>query len=126
MDDKNKSMKKILIVEDELLLALLNRKIVESAGYTVAKSLTKGEDAIAYVKDNEIDLILMDIFLAGETDGVTAVEEIRKFSQTPVIFVSGNSDKSTRNRAESIIGASFMVKPVLPAALKNAVKEKIG
>jgi len=119
-------MKKILIVEDELLLAMLNRKIVENAGHKVVLSLTKGEEAVEFAQKNEVDLILMDIFLAGHLDGVSAVEKIRQFSQTPVIFVSGNSDKSTRARAERIQGAVFMVKPVKPAALKEMINEKIG
>lgn len=119
-------MKNILIVEDELLLAMVNRQIVEKAGYKVLDSLTTGEEAVIYVKEKKPDLVLMDIFLAGNMDGVSAVEEIRKFSPVPVVFVTGNSDKSTRKRAESIERSYFIVKPVKPEELQKAVQNQLS
>jgi len=116
-------VKKILIVEDEILLAMINQQIVENAGYTVVGSVTKGEDAIEFVQKNECDLILMDIFLDGETDGITAVELIRKFSQVPVIYVTGNSDLKAKTRAKDTNYSSFLIKPVLPQDLVHAISE---
>ncbi len=118
-------MKQILIVEDELLLAMVNRQIVEHAGFSVLDSLTKGEDAVERVKKHNPDLILMDIYLAGTMDGVTAVEEIRNFSDTPVIFVSGNSDKATRARAEAIPNTKFIVKPVKAEVLRDEIRANL-
>ncbi len=116
-------MRNILIVEDEIILAMMNRQIVENAGYTVVGSVTKGEDAIEFVKKHECDLILMDIFLEGETDGISAVEIIRKFSGIPVIYVTGNSDPKAKKRAKKTNYSSFLVKPVLPDVLINAIEE---
>jgi len=126
LNAKSHCMKKVLIVEDELLLAMMNRRIVESEGFTVINSLTKGEDAVSYAREHEPDLILMDIFLAGKLDGVSAVEQIRKFSNTPVIFVSGNSDKATRARAERIHSATFVVKPVRVDSLKELIRNTLS
>ncbi len=112
----------ILIVEDEFLLALLNQQIVENAGYNVVGSVTKGEDAIEFIRANKCDLILMDIFLEGDTDGITAVEHIRKFSKVPVIYVTGNSDPKAKERAAKTKFSSFLVKPVLPNDLIKAIE----
>lgn len=116
-------MRNILIVEDEIILAMLNKQIVENAGYTVVGSVTKGEDAIEFVKENECDLILMDIFLEGDTDGISAVETIRKFSAVPVIYVTGNSDPLAKKRAKKTNYSSFLVKPVMPHDLINAIEQ---
>ena len=118
-------MKNVLIIEDELLLAMLNQQVVENAGYYVIGTLTTGEDAIEAAKNNKLDLILMDIFLDGEIDGISAMEEIRTFSNVPVIYVTGNSDTAAKKRAEKTNYSLFLVKPVLPDTLQNAIQKAI-
>ena len=115
-------MKKILIVEDELLLAMINQQIVEDVGHTVVDTLTKGEEAVEYVKNSEPDIILMDIFLEGDIDGITAMEEIRKISDVPVIYITGNSEKSAIKRAEKTLFLGFLVKPVEAKELQDLIQ----
>ena len=118
-------MKNVLIIEDELLLAMLNQQVVENAGYFVVGTLTTGEDAVEAAKNNNLDLILMDIFLDGEIDGISAMEKIRTFSNVPVIYVTGNSDPTAQARAEKTNYSHFLVKPVMPNTLQNAIQETI-
>ena len=65
----------------------------------------------------------MDIKLQGEMDGITAMEEIRKFSEVPVIFITGNSDQKSIKRANSIRNSKFLIKPISEEKMKQAVDE---
>ena len=116
-------MKLILIVEDELLIAMFNQQIVEEAGHSVIETVTTGIDAIECVKDKKPDLILMDIMLEGEIDGIEAMIEIRKFSDVPVIYVTGNSNVKVKERAKQTNYTDFIVKPVQPEVLTGAIKK---
>ena len=78
-------MKKILIAEDEILSAKILSKIVNNEGYEVVDIIKNGDKVVESFKKNKPDLLLMDILLQGKSDGITAVEEIRKFSNVPVI-----------------------------------------
>ena len=115
------NMKTILIVEDELLIAMFNKHVVEQAGHTVMKTLTKGEDAVEFVRNCMPDLILMDIMLEGEIDGIEAMMQIRTFSNVPVIYVTGNSNQSVKERAFKTDYTDFIVKPANPGILADAV-----
>lgn len=117
-------VKKILIVEDDMILAMVNKKYVELLGHKVVQSVRTGQDAIDAVKTHNPDLILMDIRIEGEMDGIEAMEEIRKFSNIPVVYLTGNSESSTKQRAEQTNMLAFCIKPVSMDDLK-AVLEKI-
>ncbi len=119
-------MKSVLIVEDELLIALFNRQVVENAGYKVHETITTGEAAIEFTREHAPDLILMDIMLEGEIDGVQAMEKIRTFSDVPVIYVTGNSNTSVKERAEKTFFTDFIVKPATPEILVTAVKKTLN
>lgn len=124
------NVKKILIVEDDLLLAMLNKRLVELLGHEVVKCLKSGEDAVEYARENSFDLILMDVRLKNEMDGITAMTEINKFKDIPAIYVTGNSDRETRERAGKTNMAAFCVKPInfeeLEKIIGNITSEKIA
>ncbi len=81
-------IKKVLIVEDDMILAMVNKRYVEVLGHKVVHSVRNGLDAIQAVKDHQPDLILMDIRIEGDMDGIEAMVEIRKFSDTGVIYLT--------------------------------------
>ena len=114
-------IKKILIVEDDMILAMVNKRYVESLGHKVVKSVRNGLDAIQAVRDHSPDLILMDIRIEGEIDGIEAMEEIRKFSDVDVIYLTGNSDPTTKERAEQTNMLAFCTKPISIDDLKIIV-----
>jgi CheY-like chemotaxis protein len=105
-------MLKVLIVDDDLILSLVNRKNLESKGHIVVDSVTNGAEAIEAAQKHKPDLILMDIRLNGYLDGIDTMNEIAKFSDVPVIYITGNSDEIHRVRAARTNVLAFCVKPV--------------
>lgn len=116
-------MKQILIVEDDLILSLLLEKQVQRMGYRVAAKVNSGEEAVAKIRESNPDLVLMDIKLVGEMDGVEAIVSVREFSDVPVLYLTGNSDELTRKRAKTTNPIAYMVKPVDMSLLKKTIRE---
>ncbi len=116
-------MKKILIVEDDFLLSMINTKYIEMLGYKVVACVTNGLDAIEAVKEHSPDIVIMDVRIDGGMNGIEAMEEISKFSSTAVIYLTGNSEKELKERAAKTNMLAFCVKPVhfeeLSKILKN-------
>ena len=112
-------MKKVLIVEDDLILTMINKRFLELLGHSVVSSVRNGLDAIEAVKKHNPDVIIMDIRIDGNIDGIEAMEEIRKFSDVKVIYVSGNSEPETLARAEKTKMLGFRVKPIFIEDLKE-------
>ncbi len=118
--------KKVLIVEDDKLLALVEERLVERLGFQVVGTAISGEEAIILVQENNPDIILMDISLKGEMDGIDAVEKIRKELNTPVIYLSGNSDKFNYERAKKTNFIDYLVKPVTADDLVGPLKKAVS
>lgn len=115
-------MKKILIVEDEFILQMMLEKMVQKMGYEVLSKAKSGNVAIDLAKVENPDLILMDIKIIGDLDGIDTIQEIRKFSQVPVLYLSGNTDPDTRARASMTAPMDFIVKPFEYQDLKEAIE----
>ncbi len=103
---------KVLIVEDDFMLCLINKKSIELIGYTVVATATNGLDAIEAVRKYKPDVVLMDLRLDGELDGIDTMNEIAKFSDIPAIYLTGNSDEANKERAAKTNLLGFCVKPV--------------
>jgi len=115
--------KKIIIVEDDLILSLLLEKQIQRLGYKVAAKVDNGIEAVEKIREQNPDLVLMDIKLVGEMDGVDAITKIRNFSDVPVLYLTGNSDETTRKRAHASRPVAYMVKPVDMLLLKKTITE---
>ncbi len=92
-------------------------------GYNVAAKVISGEEAVEKIREHEPDLVLMDIKLVGDLDGVEAMQQVRSFTDVPVLYLTGNSDERTRRRAYATDPVAYMVKPVDIALLKKTIKE---
>jgi len=101
----------ILIVEGESLSALEVRKSLESDGYIVAGQTDSGEAAIQMVGDLHPDLVLMDVGLKGEMDGIETARQIRTSFDLPVIFLSESGDQSIIERALKVEPYGYFLKP---------------
>ncbi len=101
----------ILIVEDESIISLDIRNSLERSGYQVAGQADRGEDAIKQAGELHPDLILMDIGLKGNMDGIAAAEQIRTRFDLPVIFLTSYSDQSTLERARVAEPFGYILKP---------------
>jgi DNA-binding response OmpR family regulator len=115
------SKKKVFVVEDDLILNLLYENYMEQLGFETEGELVYGKTAVDLAKKINPDLILMDIALEGDMDGIEAMLEIRKFSDVPVIYITGNSDESNRTRAIETKYTDFLTKPVEFEDLKESL-----
>ncbi|WP_026166513.1 response regulator [Gracilimonas tropica] len=122
--DKQKR-KTVMIVEDDLILNLLYESYLEKLGYDAEGELVYGKTAIEVAKKISPDLILMDISLEGEIDGITAMKEIRKFSNVPVIYITGNSDPHHVQRAKETEYLDYLVKPIEFNDLKDSIERNL-
>lgn len=101
----------ILIVEDDEIISNLIGVILEKKGYAVAGKVATGEEGIMKAAECMPDLVLMDINLAGTFDGITAAQYIYSIFRIPVIFLTGQCDDATLNRAKASEPYGFLLKP---------------
>lgn len=111
----------ILIVEDEALLALALRLDLERSGYTVCEVVTSAEAAIEKAVQERPDVVLMDISLYSDTDGIEAAEEIRTRVGTPIIYITGYTNREIRERTAATQPLGYFVKPVDFRALQQTI-----
>lgn len=116
-------IKRILIVEDDSIISLLLEKRLQREGYDVAAVVDTGDDAVNYIKNGSVGLVLMDIMLLGAMNGIEAMNQIRKFSNIPVIYMTGNSDASIRRRAMETDPIEYMIKPIDFLMLNKTISE---
>lgn len=125
--EKNKNSKgNVFIVEDDMLLSLVEERLLIKLGYSVIGKAVSGEEAVSKIRAAKPDAILMDISLNGSMDGIDTMTEIRNFSSVPVIYLSGNSDQLNLERAKKTRYVDYLVKPItehdLVEPLKRAMK----
>jgi CheY-like chemotaxis protein len=108
--DKNNL--KILIVEDEFFIALEVEEQVTSLGHTVVGTAATADEAVRMAGERRPDVVLMDIRLAGATDGITAALAIRSQYGIESVFVTANTDPHTLIRAKGIKPLGVLEKPV--------------
>ncbi|MEJ2181899.1 MAG: response regulator [Nitrospirota bacterium] len=113
---------KILIVEDAMIVARAMKLSLEEAGYSAAIAL-EGEDAIMKAEKEKPDIVLMDITLGGEIDGIEAARRIMDICTVPVIYLTGNTDAATFERAKRTHPAGFLLKPVDDHELIELIKK---
>lgn len=113
---------RILVVEDERIVALDLATTLNNLGYTVAGSVSSGEAAIEQALKLRPSLVLMDIRLAGKMDGIQAAEGIRKEADLPIIYLTAHSDDPTLVRARNTGPFGYVVKPFKTDALHCAIE----
>lgn len=113
---------RILIVEDEGLIAHDVELIVRNAGYEVCGLASTGEESIRLAEETQPDLILMDIVLRGPMDGVEAAEKIRQRSNVPIIYLTAHTDENTLRRAKFTQPVGYTLKPVEQKELVTVVE----
>lgn len=104
--------KTILIVEDAAIVSAHIKRVVEHLGYTVLAQLTSGESALEYLQEVQPDIILMDIMLEGQLDGINTVELINQRYGIPVIYLTAFSNANTIQRAKLTNPYGYLVKPL--------------
>lgn len=113
---------RILVVEDERIVALDLQHTLESFGHEVVATSPSGERAVELARVHQPDLILMDINLEGKIDGTEAAEAIQAEMHTPIIFLTAYTESSTLARAEKSAPYGYLVKPVETRALQATLR----
>jgi signal transduction histidine kinase len=102
----------ILIVEDDILAATIIKKMLYKRNYKVSKIVGTSYEAIDFVNITQPDLILMDIFLKDDVDGITAAQKIRDKYDIPIIYLTSDSSDETIQRAKITEPFGYLLKPV--------------
>jgi|GEM_PF-354643 len=116
------SRARILIVEDEGIIAQDIQSTLEKLGYEVPAIAVVGEEAIEKAAELQPDLVLMDIVLSGGMDGVEAATHIRERLHIPVIFLTAHSDSATLQRAKVTGPYGYIVKPLVERELRIGIE----
>ena len=102
----------VLVVEDDGIIALDVESQLKSIGYSVSALASSAEEALAKAAETQPDLVLMDIRLKGELDGIAAAEQIRRRYGIPVVYLTAHADDETLSRAKRTEPAGYVLKPV--------------
>lgn len=113
---------KILIVEDEMIIGANISLQLSKLGYEVTGIVSRGEEAIAYVSQNKPDIVLMDIQLKGELDGIQTVIKMQSETKIPVIYLTANADEENFDRAKATNPYAFISKPFKKLDLQHAIE----
>ncbi|MFA5268979.1 MAG: response regulator [Methanoregula sp.] len=113
---------RILIVEDDEIIANLISVMLEKKGYSIVGKVASGEESIIRAAELEPDLILMDINLAGIMDGVTAATFIFQLFQYPIVFLTALCDDQLLDRAKNAQPLGYVIKPFTDRDLSSNVE----
>jgi two-component system, response regulator PdtaR len=117
---------KILIIEDEFILASELCETLESEGYEVPFIADNGQEALDFFKDNNVDLVLCDININGDWDGIETVTRLIATKQVPVIYLTAFTDNETLERAKQTFPAAYIPKPYHITNLRMAIELAIN
>ncbi len=113
---------KLLILEDDMIIAAKISMMATKLGFEVTGILSRGEEATVHVQQNKPDVLLIDIHLKGEMDGIEAALQIQKTSDVPIIYLTANSDDASFNRAKATHPYAFIAKPFKQLDLQRALE----
>lgn len=117
---------RLLIVEDEAITAMLLHQQMTAAGYDVAPPKATAQAALEAARSRRFDVVLMDIHLPGEIDGIEAAKAIAAIYDVRVIFMTGYADDETRARAGALAPAGYLVKPVSAEAVIGIIEASLA
>lgn len=112
---------KVLVVEDESIIALDIKMRLQKMGFTVPAVASNGADAIRYIDEIRPDFILLDVRLRGDIDGTQVAKYAHDTSNTPFLFISAHTDKETVERALLFNVQGYLVKPFTDSELAEAI-----
>jgi DNA-binding response OmpR family regulator len=112
----------ILIVEDEILVALMVEEAFAEAGFRIAGLYRSGAAAMDHVRRAAPDILLLDVILQGELSGLDVARSVRTFWSGPIVFHTSASDPGQRELMASIPNATVVLKPATRTELLNAVR----
>jgi DNA-binding response OmpR family regulator len=114
--------KNVLIVEDESIVSMEIASFVNEIGFNVCCIASSANKAYEALQENSVDLILMDVYIKGDIDGITCAKEIKSQKDIPLIYISAFSDDETLDRAIETQPSAYLIKPFNRKELKVAMR----
>ncbi len=114
--------KKILIVEDEVITAMSLQHLLEHWGCGKCEQVSSGKEAIEKAMSEKPDIVLIDINLRGETNGIEVAKQLQARFCVPIIFITGYSDEETIKEAKKIKPVGYFVKPLDFNKLRSTIE----
>src|SRR6056297_2405716 len=112
----------VLIVEDESIVALGLKRDLTKLGYGISDIVSTGEEAIVKAGEHQPDLVLMDISLSGEMDGIESAESIRNRFMIPIVYLTTYADDDTLERAKITEPFGYILKPFDIRSLQSTIE----
>ncbi|MEM1325598.1 MAG: response regulator [Bacteroidota bacterium] len=116
----------ILIIEDEMIIAAKISMHLEQLGYDVAGIIPRGEEAVLHCREHAPDILLLDINLKGNINGIETAQVLQKEMDIPIIYLTANADEATFNRAKQTRPYAFISKPYKKLDLQRAIELTIS
>lgn len=121
-DEIPRNKTKVLIVEDEKIVALDIKDMLIELGYEVTRAVASGEDAIIAAIETQPEIVIMDIKLPGEIDGIDAAVRIKELISVPILYLTAYSDNETLKRAKITIPQGYILKPFDERELQKSME----
>lgn len=116
------SKKKILIVEDEAIVAKDISVCLSRLGYEVMQSIPSGEETLEFLKTNQPDLILLDIMLSGKLSGIDVAKVVKEKHDIPIVFLTAYADEKTVSKAKIAEPYGYVIKPFKELDLRTSIE----
>ena len=121
-DNKNENRGRVLIVEDEFLIALDLEAAMSGLGFEICGLAPNGEEARSLAMDQQPDVVLVDVYLGGAREGIETARWLRDVCDASVVFVTAHTDAATVERIKEVVpGSPILSKPVYREHLAKAV-----
>jgi DNA-binding response OmpR family regulator len=116
----------VLIVEDEILVALMLEEVLSDSGFRTTGVYRSGAAALDHMKREPPDILLLDLVLQGELSGIDLARAVRKFWAGPIIFHTSASDAEAREQMSAIDNSAVVLKPAEANELIPAIRRLLG
>lgn len=117
---------KVLLVEDEAITALAVNMALESLGYTTCQPAATGQQALKSLTLEKPDVVLMDINLTGDLDGIETARRMQKVARPALIFITGYSSEDILEKAAALNPVAIFTKPLRPQELQSAIDSAVS
>lgn len=116
------SDKKIIIVEDEPIIAMELQESLQSAGYIIPEIVRNADDVVQSVMKHEPHLLIMDIYLKSFIDGIDAAQRVKMVRDTPIIFLTAYPNEVIKKKAMSLNPEAYLLKPIQDEELQGHIE----
>lgn len=124
-NDMNDIQVKVLVVEDDIIISEDIQRSLDTLGYEVIGAMTSGEEALNLIQKNPPDIVLMDIVLRGQLNGIDTAKMIYEQYHIPVVFLTAYSDSITLERANQAHHYGYICKPFEREELKEIIRSAL-